>query len=1406
MNLLVVTQYLDDVAVLQGYLAQKKRGCKLTTAVNLHQAQTLLSQAHPYNLILTEAELPDGLGQELLPLAQETPLILLSQPGTETAISNALAAGAAAHLIKDPQHAYLNLLPALLEHTSKCTERLVPTLDNHILQQALHNSVIPLMVADAQQANTPIIYVNTSFEKLTGYQSNDCLGRTCLFLHGDDVDQPALTTLHEAIRQGETRSARVRNYRQDGSLFWNDLTLLDIRNEAGELTHFLAIHRDVTRQQEIQAELESNEKRWREVLIALPDLVFRVRGDGTFLDYYTTETELLLVPPKQFVGLTLEDILPSAIAQQAMSHIRQTLQSGQPSTFEYSLAITKERQDFEARIVHYAPDEALVVIREITVARQAQEALQASEERYRSLVESSDALIGMVNHEGELLFVNEYAAKPLGLTAEQVVGQQVDKLFAPDDAAEIVGRVQKVIQTGEGNSFASTIVLGQKQYWYRTSIQPVRDGAGQTVAALFNSIDITAIKEAEMAVRESEQLYRQLFEMHGLPKLIVDPRTAEIVDANMAASEFYGVESANLYHTFLFNWMDLPPEVVLQTLAEAASRNMFRWRSRHQTHGRGVRYVEVFSGPVTIGQNQFLYLILTDITTQIQAQNALKEAFDLLEEKVLARTAELARSEQRYSSLFNQANDAVFLLDLACNHLQVNQRAADMLGYSREEMVGMSMEKVVVPSEKIQSLQVLNRMLAGEKIPPYSRLFRHKTGRHIPVEINVELVRDEAGQPLHIQSVVRDITARQLQERKLRYHASLQQAVTDAVIALDNRNRVQSWNSAAEKLYGYTAVEAFGQDITALLQTMYPPETPAADNAPHKVSVGVGEIIQRDKHGRVLYILSSVSPLYDEFGQWEGLVAVNRDITERKEAEIALREREEQYRVTIETISEGIVQQDRHGRIQLCNAAANRILGLSVEQLMGRTSIDPRWQAIQEDGSPFPGEMHPAMVTLRTGEPQSGVIMGVHQPDGELRWLSVNSEPIFAPAGEGCGEVTAVVTTFTDITNQRQMIETLRQSEQRLELAAQAGGIGVWDWDVQQDILLWDKRMYALYGRPDPEQNKENEQEQEDPSGYRKWTQTLHPDDLTKTLTAIQSALSNQEPYNCEFRILRPDGTVRYIRGLGEVFWQADGKPRRMVGINMDITTRKELEQQLYTALVQERELNELKSRFVSMASHEFRTPLAAILAMTETLSIYRDRLTAAQVDERLGKIRYQVDHLKAIVDDVLQLERIQTGRLKMNPALHDFDELCRNIVAEFESQPVYQGRLQYSFAGDKTGLIAFFDQQLLRQVINNLVHNGLKYSAADQPVYLHLQTTETNLTLTVQDRGIGVPAKDLGHLFEPFHRGANVGVIPGTGLGLSIAQKAVELHQGTLMATSELDEGTTFYLTLPLSGSEDNM
>ncbi len=251
-----------------------------------------------------------------------------------------------------------------------------------------------------------------------------------------------------------------------------------------------------------------------------------------------------------------------------------------------------------------------------------------------------------------------------------------------------------------------------------------------------------------------------------------------------------------------------------------------------------------------------------------------------------------------------------------------------------------------------------------------------------------------------------------------------------------------------------------------------------------------------------------------------------------------------------------------------------------------------------------------------------------------------------------------------------------------------------------------------------------------------------------------------------------------------------------IIGFIIDVTQRRQVEQALRQALAQEKELGDLKTRFVSVASHEFRTPLATILATSETLMHYRDRMSPGQVDARLQKIAQQVTHMKDIMEEVLHLARLQAGRIEFDPQPGDLNALCEEIVEEYVSQAEYRGRILYACAASP--VLGSFDARLMRQVIYNLVSNALKYSPAEKSVQIDLSCDDGEIMLRVKDEGIGIPEEDLKHLFEPFHRGSNVGTISGTGLGLSITQHAVELHGGTILPEGHVGPGTTFTVRLP--------
>ena len=246
-----------------------------------------------------------------------------------------------------------------------------------------------------------------------------------------------------------------------------------------------------------------------------------------------------------------------------------------------------------------------------------------------------------------------------------------------------------------------------------------------------------------------------------------------------------------------------------------------------------------------------------------------------------------------------------------------------------------------------------------------------------------------------------------------------------------------------------------------------------------------------------------------------------------------------------------------------------------------------------------------------------------------------------------------------------------------------------------------------------------------------------------------------------------------------------------------DITQRKQMEENLRAALVRERELSALKSRFVSMVSHEFRTPLATIQSSNGLLRDYGDRLSEEKKHFHLNRINQQVRRLTILLDDILTMSQMQTVGLEFKPAPLDLLALAHEVSDEYRlSLPP---NLVFEAAVPDHCPVVEMDGKLMRYVLNNLLSNAIKYSPDGGNVRLEITCDAGAITIRVSDQGIGIQPKDIARLFDAFHRGSNVGTIKGTGLGLTITQKAIELHRGTLDVESEPGVGTCFTVVLPV-------
>jgi PAS domain S-box-containing protein len=303
----------------------------------------------------------------------------------------------------------------------------------------------------------------------------------------------------------------------------------------------------------------------------------------------------------------------------------------------------------------------------------------------------------------------------------------------------------------------------------------------------------------------------------------------------------------------------------------------------------------------------------------------------------------------------------------------------------------------------------------------------------------------------------------------------------------------------------------------------------------------------------------------------------------------------------------------------------------------------------------------------------------------------------------------------------------------------------------------------------------------------------LDRNDRTKFLSDLQlhGSLSDVE---CQLRSQR--GSVHTMLLTADLI-EINREPHMLVS-GLDITERKQAEAELLRTLAREKELGQLRSKFVSMVSHEFRTPLAIIQSSAEILDDYLDQLEQAERKEHLHSIRKNIRRMADLMEETLIIGSFEAGKMEFKPTLLELRTFARRIVDEVYSATNRLCPIELLFAEMPTLVQA--DGRLLRHIFTNLLQNAVKYSDAGQAVQFEIGCNEADIVCTVRDRGIGIPESDQEWLFNAFYRGGNVGERPGTGLGLVIVKRCVDLHGGEICVHSQLGEGTSVTLRLPIS------
>jgi len=375
----------------------------------------------------------------------------------------------------------------------------------------------------------------------------------------------------------------------------------------------------------------------------------------------------------------------------------------------------------------------------------------------------------------------------------------------------------------------------------------------------------------------------------------------------------------------------------------------------------------------------------------------------------------------------------------------------------------------------------------------------------------------------------------------------------------------------------------------------------------------------------------------------------------------------------------------------------------------------------------------------------------------------------------------ALFAIVRDISERVSASRNLRQSEARWQIATECSGDGIWDWDLVKDRIFFSKQWKEMLGY---EQNEISEDLSE-------WFSRVHPDDIKGLKQKIDSCIQDASVLlDHEHRMLCKDGAYIWILVRGKVIdQQMSNKTERFIGTFSNINSRVELENSLRRSLEQEKEISQIRSGFVSMASHEFRTPLATILMSADSLISYLEVMTKDKKKEKLQKIIDNVMVLRNIIDKVLNLSYVESGKLKLIFKEFDLSHLLRDLICEIKDSPLYRNREIVQMPYPEAIIKA--DQQIIKHAFYNILENALKYSDPNSSVIISIEKADEYYCVNFIDSGIGIPKEDLDHIIQPFHRGSNTSNFNGTGIGMALSHRFIEMHMGFIRLNSTLGKGT---------------
>ncbi|MEI6309597.1 MAG: PAS domain S-box protein, partial [bacterium] len=1088
------------------------------------------------------------------------------------------------------------------------------------------------------------------------------------------------------------------------------------------------------------------------------DMIVRFDTDLRHIYCNPAVEDQLGAPAHALIGKTpLEAGGPRAQAESVELSLRTTLETGKEQEVEQSFPFPSGIKHFLTHIVPERDEQGriqslLAITRDITERKQAEKALRISEGQKDAILNGITANVAFVDKDLRLLWVNAAAAKSVNRSPAEMIGQTCYAFWADPAKPCQNCPTLKAFQTKQTEH--ALMYTPDGRVWDERG-EPVFDEKGDVIGVVEIAQDITEIKQAEDLLQQTRQNYEAFFNTIDDFLFVLDEQ-GNVIHTNTTVTDRLGYTNEELSGKSVL--MVHPPE-------------------RRAEAGRIVG--EMLSGAV-----EFCPVpIVTKSGVQIPVETRVSHGFWDGKAVIFGVTKDISKvklSEEKFSKLFHINPSACGLSDLNNRqYIEVNEAFYTLFGFQKDEVIGKTATELgILTAEAIRTI-LLNADSNGNVSNAEADL-KAKNG-----DIKHVLLSSEN---IHVQekkyrfTVVHDITARKQAEEALRESEErFALAIGGTGAGLwdwDMVNDQVVYSTQWKRMLGYDDHEV-ENSFSGWKNLWHPDDQIRIEEAIEDYLAGKTshyEIIHRLRHkdGAWRWILCRGDIVNDAQGKPLRWVGTNMDITERKQAEEALRESEETLRSQIENSFDVIFTLNKEGEFLFVSPAWERHFGYPVSEVIGKSF------------APFvhPDDIAPLSEYLKrvlsAGQSETSPAYRVKHADGSWRSFIANGTTYVDAKGErrfiGVGH---------DITESKRAEEALRESEERFRMLLHSTGEAIYGLDMQGKCTFANAACCRILGYGSPEffigKNMHD---------------LIHHSHKDGTSFAVADCLI--------FNAFRK-GQKTHVDD--EVLWKADGTsfpaeywsyPILREGIIegavvtfIDITERKELEERI----------RQVRGDLLFAVSHDLKSPLQALHQTQEMLNMLTPGEGLARFQEYSEIWRRNLKRLERMINNLMDSQRAEEGRFPLLLAPSDPMELVKRVVEDSQgyalsSAVTFDLKLQPMPEGS-------CDEEALSRVVENLLTNAVKFSPKGGKVEVRLGMEENILLLEVEDHGLGIPAQEQSQLFQPFQRGSSAHEkrIPGTGLGLYVCRRIVEEHGGSISLTSEEGKGTIVTVRLPWGG-----